>query len=166
MGLITPRRRTRKEGSRVLLLTLSLILAGCSGQMADQPSIKSQEAPLMPASGSIPMHPIRPRAYPVVATPSNPVPRTAAVLETGSIRFRDYCSFCHGLGGKGDGPVGEVYAPRPRDLTDAHVRGMTDGDLYMRITNGFSTMPSFRKKLRPEDRWAIVWFVRSLEGLR
>jgi len=118
----------------------------------------------MPASGSIPMAPPRPWAYPLTATPSNPVLRTAAVLDTGTVRFRDYCSFCHGLGGKGDGPVGEVYAPRPRDLTDASVRAMSDGDIFMRITNGFSTMPSFRKKLSPDERWAIIWYVRSLQG--
>lgn len=156
------------NGKGAILLAVGL-LAGCSGQMADQPSIRSQEDPRMPASGSLPMNPPRPWAYaipPGAATPSNPVPGTRAVLQVGAVRYRDYCAFCHGLSGKGDGPVGEVYVPRPRNLTDAHVRALSDGDLYVRITNGFSTMPSFRKRLSPEDRWSIIWYVRSLEGKR
>ncbi len=147
-------------------LALTVLLMGCSGQMADQPSIHSQEDPLLPASGSIPLTPPRPWSMaalpPGGATASNPLPRTAAVLAVGAVRYRDYCSFCHGQGGKGDGPVGEVYAPRPRDLTDTHVRGMSDGLMFERITNGFSTMPSFRKRLSTEDRWAIIWYVRQL----
>lgn len=154
------------EGNWVAMALAATLLAGCSGQMADQPSFKSQEAPLLPASGSLPMTPVRPWAAPFppnAATPSNPLSPTPSLLEVGALRYRDNCSFCHGQGGKGDGPVGEVYAPRPRDLTDAHVRAMSDGDLYVRITNGFSTMPSFRKRLSPQDRWAIVMYVRQLE---
>src|ERR1035437_483025 len=36
---------------------------------------------------------------------SNPLPRTAAVLERGQAVYRMYCAVCHGTWGTGDGPV-------------------------------------------------------------
>jgi mono/diheme cytochrome c family protein len=40
---------------------------------------------------------------------------TAAV--SGSDLFYNNCAACHGVGGKGDGPMGQVLKVRPADLT-------------------------------------------------
>ena len=40
---------------------------------------------------------------------------TAAV--SGSDLFYNNCAACHGVGGKGDGPMGQVLRVRPADLT-------------------------------------------------
>lgn len=143
-----------------------LLLAGCSGQMADQPAYKTGEIALLPASGSLPMQPRKPwaqRLEPGAATPSNPVPVTPVGLAEGKQLYADYCLFCHGAQGKGDGKVGEVYAPRPADLTMARITAYPDGRLYEVITNGFSTMPAFYKRLSPEERWRLVSYVRELQ---
>jgi mono/diheme cytochrome c family protein len=144
----------------------SLALAACSGQMADQPSYKTGRIALLPASGSLPVTPSRPwamRQPPGTATASNPIVVTQAVLADGKKLYTDNCGFCHGAAGKGDGPVGEVYAPRPADLHLPRLVSATDGRIYEVITNGYSTMPAFYKRLDPESRWRIVAYVRELQ---
>lgn len=37
--------------------------------------------------------------------------------ELGAGYYRSYCASCHGLSGKGDGPVANVLTARPADLT-------------------------------------------------
>jgi mono/diheme cytochrome c family protein len=40
---------------------------------------------------------------------------------------------------------------------------MPDGQIFDVITNGVRTMPSYAVQVSPEDRWAIVAYVRALE---
>lgn len=44
-----------------------------------------------------------------------PTPRTAPV--SGKQMFASYCAPCHGVNGKGDGPVGAALKTKPTDLT-------------------------------------------------
>ena len=51
-------------------------------------------------------------------TPAKPkIPNTPEAVEGGKKIYFKRCSFCHGLEGKGDGPVSEQILPRPRDFT-------------------------------------------------
>ena len=163
--------KKRRVGIREILALVFGILAlgglgGCSGQMADQPSYKSGRIALMPASGSLPVEPRRAWATkipPGTATASNPIVVTRAVLADGKQLYADNCLFCHGPQGKGDGKVGEVYAPRPANLHLPRLLSAPDGHFYEVITNGYSTMPAFYKRLSPEERWRIVAYVRELQ---
>ncbi len=38
-------------------------------------------------------------------------------MTTGQLEYRDYCASCHGLSGKGDGPVAGALSKAPGDLT-------------------------------------------------
>jgi len=40
---------------------------------------------------------------------------------------------------------------------------MPDGEIFNTITNGKNTMMSYADKLSPEDRWAVVAYVRALQ---
>jgi len=40
---------------------------------------------------------------------------------------------------------------------------MPDGEIFNTITNGKNTMMSYADKLSPEDRWAVVTYVRALQ---
>ncbi|MNR78810.1 Cytochrome c6 [compost metagenome] len=147
-------------------LLAACLLGGCSGQMADQPSYKSGRIALMPASGSIPLTPNRlwaTKIPPGTATASNPIAVTQAVLADGKQLYADNCIFCHGPEGRGDGRVGEVFAPRPANLHLPRLVSASDGHFYEVITNGYSTMPAFYKRLDPEQRWKIVAYVRELQ---
>ena len=44
-------------------------------------------------------------------------PRLVIESMTGEDSFRFYCAPCHGLGGRGDGPVGQSLKTPPPDLT-------------------------------------------------
>ena len=52
----------------------------------------------------------------------------AADVAAGKQVFVTNCASCHGEGGKGDGPVGAVLDPPPRDFTQGDFKFDTDGD--------------------------------------
>jgi mono/diheme cytochrome c family protein len=46
---------------------------------------------------------------------------------------------------------------------DPRIRALDDGELFNTITAGKNTMQSYADKLTPEDRWAVVAYVRALQ---
>ena len=53
--------------------------------------------------------------------------------------------------------------------TSMHVEKVlttTDGHIFDVITNGFGLMPAYRWPIPPQDRWAIVAYVRELQKKR
>lgn len=73
------------------------------------------------------------------------------------------CAQCHGAGARGDGPLAKQLDPPPADLI-IHVPQHTDQQLLDWITNGIPTtaMPAFGGKLSPQDREAILNYLRNL----
>ncbi len=71
---------------------------------------------------------------------------------------------CHGPLGIGDGPVvGAGRFPAPTSLQDDLIRNYPDGSIYQVITAGKGKMPSYADKLKPEDRWRVIHYVRALQ---
>ena len=104
-------------------------------------------------------------AAPAAKTVKNPVASTPASITAGAAAYKKYCAFCHGVAGKGDGPLAPKDAP-PADLTDAKWdHGSTDGEIFTFIQNGGgpnSKMVAFKGKMPDQDMWHIVNFIRSL----
>jgi mono/diheme cytochrome c family protein len=48
---------------------------------------------------------------------------------------------------------------------DNRVPTMADGEFFEVITYGKNTMPAYGARISPEDRWAIVHYVRALQSL-
>ena len=97
--------------------------------------------------------------------PVNPIPPNSDSVARGHALYLANCLPCHGVAGKGDGPVGLTLNPRPADLSAHAVPGVhTDGQLYSWITDGFpgSVMPSFKNVLTDDNRWDLVNYVRTL----
>jgi copper transport protein len=97
--------------------------------------------------------------------PVNPIPPNSDSVARGHALYLANCLPCHGVAGKGDGPVGLTLNPRPADLSAHAVPGVhTDGQLYAWITGGFpgSVMPSFKSVLTDDNRWDLVNYVRTL----
>jgi mono/diheme cytochrome c family protein len=96
---------------------------------------------------------------------------TEAFVRHGQQRFNTYCAPCHGLGGAGDGIVGQravnLVTPgwvAPSALTtDPTVIERANGHLFNTITNGIRTMPPYGDQIPERDRWAIVAYVRALQ---
>jgi len=83
-------------------------------------------------------------------------------VERGSALYQMHCAACHGPRGKGDGKAAYDLDPPPGDLTTKGVAGMSDSQLFRKITNGRRPMPSFRKLMNERERWDVVHFVRTL----
>lgn len=136
-----------------------------STDMDKQPSIRPQEAPRLPPTGSIPRQGKEPRMDRLKAaeTLHNPVQTTAASVENGKELFQIYCALCHGPDGKGGGPVAPKFVP-PADLTLEIFRERTDGFLYATIRDGGALMPGQAEALSVRERWDIVNYIRHIQG--
>jgi len=97
-------------------------------------------------------------------------------LAAGKLLFETNCASCHGLTGKGDGPVGAVLTPRPRDFakaefkfdTDADGEAGTDADLQNLVKNGAmayggSPLMAPLPHLSGDDVTKIIVYIRSLK---
>ena len=92
-----------------------------------------------------------------------PVEVTTQLLRRGEERFNIYCSPCHSRVGDGKGIMLERgYVPPPSFHTD-RIRNMPDGEIFNTITNGLRNMPSYGHQINPDDRWAIVKYLRALQ---
>ena len=94
----------------------------------------------------------------------NPVADTEATRRIGQAYYRDYCAFCHGQAGHGDGPVGRSYVPTPTDLTAPAIRALADGVLYRGMLTGVGHTPVLDYVVDPNAPWYIIHYVRSLRG--
>jgi mono/diheme cytochrome c family protein len=96
----------------------------------------------------------------------------------GQERFNIYCSMCHGYNGDGQGMVARrveelslngdglhSWTP-PLSYHTEQVRNRPNGHIYNTITNGIRNMPPYGPQIEPEDRWAIVAYIRALQRTR
>jgi putative copper export protein/mono/diheme cytochrome c family protein len=97
----------------------------------------------------------------------NPIPSDASSLARGRSLYAANCATCHGEGGRGALPASLSRITRSfrgADLTGDHMEAHSDGDLYWWISKGIrgTAMPGFEDSLKPEDRWHLVNYIRSL----
>jgi len=92
-----------------------------------------------------------------------PFPIDDKVMSRGRERFDIYCSPCHGLTGQGDGMIVRRGYRRPPTYHQDRLRDAPVGHYFDVITNGFGAMPDYAAQIRPEDRWAIIAYVRALQ---
>jgi mono/diheme cytochrome c family protein len=92
----------------------------------------------------------------------NPLPRTADVLARGQKVYDNTCIVCHGARGDGQGSIVPVF-PQPPTLFSDKVRNWPDGRIFHVITRGQNLMPSYASQILPEDRWAVIAYVRALQ---
>jgi mono/diheme cytochrome c family protein len=92
----------------------------------------------------------------------NPVTDSDAIRQSVRPLYHDKCSSCHGDSGKGDGHDASLYDPPPTDFTDTkQMSGVTDGELFYKLSEGHKPMPSFKKRLTEDQRWRLVVLLRS-----
>jgi mono/diheme cytochrome c family protein len=92
-----------------------------------------------------------------------PFPVTKEVLDRGQERYQIYCSMCHGLTGYGDGMIVRRGFRRPPSYHDDRLRSEPVGHFFDVITNGWGAMPDYAAQIPPEDRWAIIAYLRALQ---
>jgi mono/diheme cytochrome c family protein len=151
-------------------VALLVVLAACDwslNRMGDQPRCDPDEAtPYLPdrrcdqapPAGTVIWHaPPRQRA-------ARTRPPDRVGIQRGADRFARFCAPCHGVLGDGRSPVAadmllrpppSLHEPRIVAATDEHVRDV--------IELGFGLMPSYARVLSPDDRWAVIDYVRVLQ---
>jgi mono/diheme cytochrome c family protein len=97
------------------------------------------------------------------ALEKNPRPITPALLARGQERFNIYCAVCHGEDGYAQGIVVRRGFPAPPSYHDERLRRVGDGHLFDVMTRGYGVMLPFADKLTPDDRWAVVAYIRALQ---
>ncbi|WP_404420902.1 c-type cytochrome [Nibricoccus sp. IMCC34717] len=87
----------------------------------------------------------------------------AKLMARGQERYGIYCAPCHGAVGDGNGVTKQYGMGATPTYHDDRLRKMAEGELYNTITNGKGNMLSYADKLTPEDRWAVIAYVRALQ---
>lgn len=94
-----------------------------------------------------------------------PIEVTAEAMAEGQHLFNTFCKVCHGDSGNGEGVL-----KNPRygfatiaSLMQTRLREMPEGEIFNTITYGKNTMGSYGAKIRPEDRWKVILYVRALQ---
>jgi len=106
---------------------------------------------------------------------SYPLPVTDELVARGRERYDIFCATCHGISGDGNGPVTVRAGERgigawnkPPPMHDEYVVKQTAGKLFHTITNGVmrsevQAMPGYASQIPPQDRWAIILYLRALQ---
>jgi mono/diheme cytochrome c family protein len=73
------------------------------------------------------------------------------------------CEMCHGKDGDGKGDVAEDMKLKLADFRDpAALKERTDGELFYIITKGVAQMPGEGDRMKPDQVWDMVNYIRSL----
>jgi mono/diheme cytochrome c family protein len=96
------------------------------------------------------------------AQKENPVKATPESLARGKKKYGYDCVMCHGKDGNGKGEVAADMKLKMHDETDpATLKDFTDGALFYIIRNGKDQMPPEGDRVKPEEMWDMVNYVRS-----
>jgi mono/diheme cytochrome c family protein len=168
---------------RLVLVALAIVAAGCNpddvvheigwfATMRHQRSIKPYARPLAPVPGTVPVTGVEVTADLKMADRlANPRTRTSESINRGRFLYETYCFVCHGTQGRGDGPISSASGGPffgVRSLVNDTIARRTDGYLYGVLVNGRvmgrGLMPMYGDKVRGNDRWDLVNYVRTLQA--
>jgi len=94
---------------------------------------------------------------------ANPVPATPESLAAGKKWYGYDCAMCHGANGDAKGDIAADMKQKVTDFTNpATLKARTDGELFYVIKNGKGEMPAEGPRLKSNELWSLVNYVRSL----
>jgi hypothetical protein len=155
-----------------------LLLAGCRQDMQDEPKFFPQRGTTFYADGRS----VRPQVANTVGrgqlhedtyfytglnngTEGNsyPFPVTMQVLQRGQERYNVYCTPCHSRVGNGEGMIVQRGYRPAGDFHSERLRNAPLGHFFAVMSNGYGAMPDYSAQLTPEDRWAVVAYIKALQ---
>jgi mono/diheme cytochrome c family protein len=92
-----------------------------------------------------------------------PYPVTADLMRRGRDRYTTYCQPCHSPVGDGDGLVARRGFPHPPSYHIDRLRQAPDRHFFDVITNGYGIMYPYADRVSPQERWAIIAYIRALQ---
>ena len=95
----------------------------------------------------------------------NPVLVTPEALLRGKAVYFTFCIGCHGTSGEGDGRLFTrgLYPLKPLTLAGSSAVKLKDGEIFHTITLGIRSMGAHGSQIRPEDRWKLILYMRTLQ---
>jgi len=137
---------------RFALILLALLLFASS--------VFAQQTANAPATLKTPSY----AAIPVeAAKQANPVKPTPESLARAKKWWTLDCEMCHGKNGDGKGETAKEMKLTTADFTDpATLKDLTDGEIFYIIKNGHNDMPAEGPRVKTEENWDLVNYVRSL----
>jgi len=123
-------------------------------------ALSAQQQPSAPAAQNVSAY----AAIPVDAAKApNPVKATPESLARAKKWWTRECGMCHGKDGNGKGETGQYMKLTIADFTDpATLKDRTDGEIFYIIKNGHQDMPPEGPRVKTEENWDLVNYVRSL----
>jgi hypothetical protein len=173
----------RTDVRRALLFGALLVVAagaaGCHRDMRDQPKYKPFEAsdffgdrrsvrPVV--EGTVARGQLRADSLlytgKMNGQPADLFPFTVTreVVLRGRDRYDIFCSPCHDYTGAGRGMIALRGHRLPPSFHEPRLKDAAAGYFFGVITNGFGVMYDYAAQISPEDRWAIVAYVRTLQA--
>jgi mono/diheme cytochrome c family protein len=141
---------------RLALVLPALLLLGLalSAQQQQQPQNSTSASPKSSVYAAIPV---------AAAKTANPVKATPESIARAKKWWTLDCAMCHGKDGDGKGETAKDMKLTIADFTDpATLKDHTDGELYYVIKNGHQDMPPEGDRIKTEEGWDLVNYVRSL----
>lgn len=148
----------------LMIFTYDIIKIDWISFMEIQPSYRNMEDPLPLPERSIPVEGAV--SIPNMGAPGNPVEPDEVSIARGAELFSINCIPCHGADAKGTGPVAAFLQQRkPADLTGPVVRALSDGAIFLTISNGkLPFMVPMNENLTVRERWDVVNYLRTLQA--
>ncbi|WP_052272770.1 c-type cytochrome [Flavihumibacter solisilvae] len=109
-------------------------------------------------------------SYGPAASMKNPLPRldTVALVEAERLYLIN-CGICHGGKLDGNGPLYKdgtgPYPAAPKNFMSDDMKKMTDGTYFHSVTYGKGMMGSYAAQLSPKQRWMVIHYIRSKQGV-
>jgi len=117
-------------------------------------ALPAQQPPQKAATAAIPVE---------AAKQPNPVKSSPESLTRAKKWWTIDCAMCHATNGNGKTDMATDMKFKLADFTDpGSLKDRTDGELFYIIKNGYQQMPAEGPRIKPEENWDLVNYVRSL----
>jgi mono/diheme cytochrome c family protein len=154
-----------------------VLLVACGNNMRDDSRLKPYEASPIFSDGTS-ARPIDPNAVARsqsvdlaltrgkqdgAVVSAFPITVNSDTIARGQRVYTIYCVPCHGAAADGKGIVSGYFEPKPANLITDTMRIQPVGHFFDVITNGKGIMLSYSSRVTPEERWAVIAYIRALQ---
>ena len=107
--------------------------------------------------------------YTQSASIKNPLDSTSADKTEAERLYLVNCAVCHGSKLDGNGPLWKggdgPYPAAPKNFMDDDMKKMAEGTMFHSVTYGKNLMGPYASQLSPKQRWMVVAYIKSKQGV-